>query len=661
MRGFGILHHLLNQRKRRNKYWERLNLKNANEIIKWGCIKPYFDTSYDFNTLDLETIDNDLFAIGVIENNVYKWYEDDFYNILNDFLISSVQNKKDILTWSKYDNTHIIKLLFKDVDDTTRKKLFLKIGKITPIYTYDYKNFTITIVNIIKYSVIFKIDDNQGNKPKNVIIYNLMNLFTTNLETTAKNYKINFYSKLGEQYHIIDKDKFYKDKKYNKMVIRANELDNLVLIHIAEKFLKNFYDISGGIMPKTIYTAGSIARSYLLSYKDDFGGGGNLAFNNIFKVLDEDMFNVLLDFSMQSYHGGKVEAYAIGYIREGFIIDKNSAYPHALSKLPQLTDKVHFIKGNRGLNKYFYAFIKCHIHIEDIKFIHSIIVKAVTNDINVSPYGYINDVIITKPEYDFLIENGISVHVVEYVAIEHLNIYPYEKMVNVLIQGRYTTKNDSLADLYKTIINSLYGITFELTPIYEEVDEEIIFKGYRAGDYFNPIIASYITAMTRIDLSMIDNHIIQNGGEVYMNMTDSITYNGDVNLDIFSKTKILGKYSMPEPIKNIYIMGTGRYEYQLDDKTYVVKNRGFIPKKTDKGFYSTIELSEEVIIKIKSFVTIFKSTTNSYSYEKLGYLLEDDYKIQPFNLGGKRFVINKKINLNKEYSFTRPLYLDKYY
>ena len=95
----------------------------------------------------------------------------------------------------------------------------------------------------------------------------------------------------------------------------------------------------------------------------------------------------------------------------------------------------------------------------------------------------------------------------------------------------------------------MYGLTYELTPIYNiNKDGKIVLIGYRAGDYFNPIIASYITGMTRSDLSNIDNHILQNGGELLFNMTDSIMYRGYYTR-YFSKTEVLGKYSILKKIK----------------------------------------------------------------------------------------------------------------
>ena len=168
-------------------------MKEAKDIIKWGRIKPYFDKNYSFNTIDIETVDNELFILGCTIDNKYNYYLDDFYNNFHKLLIRSVQNKKDILTWSRYDNTHLIKLILSKVKDKNEiDKYLLRIGKISPIYEYQFKTFKFTLENIIKDSLIIKITD-CNNRSVRVTIYNLKNLFTADLETTAKNYKIDYY------------------------------------------------------------------------------------------------------------------------------------------------------------------------------------------------------------------------------------------------------------------------------------------------------------------------------------------------------------------------------------------------------------------------------------------------------------------------------------
>ena len=74
----------------------------------------------------------------------------------------------------------------------------------------------------------------------------------------------------------------------------------------------------------------------------------------------------------------------------------------------------------------------------------------------------------------------------------------------------------TIANLLKTIINSLYGITYELTDTYKmDVKNNIVNIGYRSGDFFNPIIASHITSKTRTDISVMNNIIVERGGKNY--------------------------------------------------------------------------------------------------------------------------------------------------
>ena len=397
-------------------------MKLASEIKKWGVIKPFFDKTYKFNSIDIETVDNEMFIFGYILNGKYCYTESDFYDVFHNLLIESVRSKSDILTWSRYDNTHILKMLLSKIDDEDKiYKILRRVNKVSPVYTYNYKNFEIVLNDIIKDNFIFTINDGR-NKPKRITIYNLKNLYQDGLEKVAKNYGIDYYSKLGEEYHIIDKEKYYKDDEYKKMVLLSNELDNRVIIDIANIMLENFKKFTG-VYPKSIFTNGSIARSYLLAYKEI--KVKDLQFRSIFSK--SVYFNELLDYSMRAYHGGKIESYVLGYIEKAKISDETAAYPYALSKLPKLTNKVYYHTGTKLLNNFYYAFIRCDIIINNENFIHPVIVKNPINNANISPYGYIENVIITKIEYDYLINNGITVIVKDYYGIEHVDgVFPYK-------------------------------------------------------------------------------------------------------------------------------------------------------------------------------------------------------------------------------------------
>ena len=43
----------------------------------------------------------------------------------------------------------------------------------------------------------------------------------------------------------------------------------------------------------------------------------------------------------------------------------------------------------------------------------------------------------------------------------------------------------------------------------------------------------------------------------------------------------------------------------------------------------------------------------------MGHLIDDEYSINPFNLGGKRIIDNPEVDINKYYTTTSPLRMEK--
>lgn len=189
-------------------------MKLSTDIVKYGRPKPYFDKAYAFVTLDLETIDNELFMIGTSVDGKHEVVFDNFRNYLSDFFIYCVQHNKDILTWSRYDNTFIIKTLFSPLSDHDKTQILLRIGNITPLFDYEWKGFKIEITNVIKENVIITISDDEGHAKK-INIYNLKNLFEAGLEQVADDYGLAYYSKMGDEFHIIDRKRFDTDAAYH--------------------------------------------------------------------------------------------------------------------------------------------------------------------------------------------------------------------------------------------------------------------------------------------------------------------------------------------------------------------------------------------------------------------------------------------------------------
>lgn len=639
-------------------------MKKAGDIIKYGKVKKYgFKKEFEFNSIDIETVNNEVFLIGYHLNDIYNYTLDNFFDVLNDIFIKSVQENRDILTWSRYDNHFIIKiLLMTTLDNDNINEVLKKIGKISPIHSYNFRGYEIIINDVIKDSILLEIK--YGRSKKRLNLYNLKNLFNNDLLTVAKNYNLDYYSKLGEEFHLINKERFFNDEEYRKNVLLSNELDSKVIIDIAKRFLESYEQLTGTV-PKTIFTAGSIARSFMLSYEniDPY----KINFRHYFK--DNTYYNLLLDYTMKAYHGGKIDSYVLGYIESAKITDISSAYPSVIARLPEFTNEVIYRVGDDGLDEFYYAFIRCDVFIPESEFIHPLIIPSPLNPTNISPIGYMKDIIITKPEFNYLKRYekryNIKIKVHDYIAVVHKENYMFRHLIKDLFKKRlqYDKENNkALANLIKLIINSLYGITYELTPIYEIYDKDIEKTGLRAGDFFNPIIASYITAKTRCLLSSASMTIIENGGEIYLHMTDSIIYNGELPKCYYRDNKILGFFDKPKDIENVIILGAGRYEYTNDGR-YTIKNRGFNIREKSTSFYTKYNLNKDIIIKTNNFITFFKATTNKYSPEELGHIKEEEYNINPVNLGGKRLINQEelaKTNLNENFIKTYPIYLDEY-
>ena len=213
-------------------------MKQAQDIIKYGKIKKYgFRSNYAFNSIDIETVNNEMFLLGYHLNDVYNYTLKNFFDTINDIMIKSVQNNRDILTWSRYDNHFIMKtILMNTTGPNEINEILKRIGKISPVHTYTFKGYDITIHNVIKDSLIIEIK--YGRSKKMLNIYNLKNLFNSDLLTVAKNYNLTYYSKLGDEFHLINKERFYNDEEYKKMVIKSNQLDSKVIIDIANKFIE---------------------------------------------------------------------------------------------------------------------------------------------------------------------------------------------------------------------------------------------------------------------------------------------------------------------------------------------------------------------------------------------------------------------------------------
>lgn len=142
----------------------------------------------------------------------------------------------------------------------------------------------------------------------------------------------------------------------------------------------------------------------------------------------------------------------------------------------------------------------------------------------------------------------------------------FKKITNV----KSILSKDEFKDLADRLVLYLYE---SLETISSSSIESL---GYRAGEFFNPIYAAWVTSQTRLLLSRAANDIERNGGKVLLLMTDSIFWRGKIDnmpKEYYRDVKTTGFFEKPTKIDNLLSLGSGRYEYYINGK-YYSKRRG---------------------------------------------------------------------------------------
>jgi len=74
----------------------RNRMKKAEDIIKYGKVKKYgFKKDFEFNSIDIETVNNEIFLLGYHLNDIYNYTLENFFDVLNDIFINLVIRKID--------------------------------------------------------------------------------------------------------------------------------------------------------------------------------------------------------------------------------------------------------------------------------------------------------------------------------------------------------------------------------------------------------------------------------------------------------------------------------------------------------------------------------------------------------------------------------------
>jgi len=354
-------------------------------------------------------------------------------------------------------------------------------------------------------------------------------------------------------------DYFYKR---NMKQIREYCIQDCILTkELSEHWIELFHDAFG------FYPARWISEAYLAEKV--------LYYNKIHIPKFNDIPYDVQELASNSYFGGRIEILKRGYIGKAYLYDINSAYPYALTKVPELT-KGKWIQRKTINDKALLGFFKIKVNIPEVKF--------------VPPFPFRKDLMVCFPSGEFTtfttLEELRAVNAPKYYSIldswQYLDnnpIYPYKNFIENIYAKRMELKKrkDQLQLPLKIILNSIYGKTGQIV-------------NGRIGNIFNPVIFSFITGHTRAQLY---NFVKENNIEkdVVAFATDSICTTKKIEIN----SDKLGEFSLDKQALDVFYLQNGIYRF---NKIWKQRGLGSIGSKEIEHF-DTIERDGRLLMKFK--------------------------------------------------------------
>jgi hypothetical protein len=326
--------------------------------------------------------------------------------------------------------------------------------------------------------------------------------------------------------------------RHEEDILRYCYQDCLITKGLAE-LLRDTINRATGHYPKSFVSKASITKDLLRR---------TIRLPDITKIP----YNALA-FAYRSYHGGRFEIVQKGNIGKASLFDIVSAYPYHISNLVGLDNgSWHRVKDITDKAVYGFYLVRLSVKYANL----SPISYKLNNGVMVYPILESKLIYMTKQELEAY-DNSLQYEVITGWEYHTDNpIYPLKEYIHNLFRCKSQTSKESFEyDLYKILMNSIYGAYLE--KVY---DPETGL--WLSGKLFNPIWASMITALTRIDLWRYAQHDLAN---VIGFATDSILFKGEPDLPI---SKELGAWSFEDSGPAI-VVKSGIYQI---NKSY--KSRG---------------------------------------------------------------------------------------
>jgi hypothetical protein len=311
----------------------------------------------------------------------------------------------------------------------------------------------------------------------------------------------------------------------------------------------------------------------------------------------------------KAYFGGRIECLRMGHFKKAYYYDIHSAYPSIIASLVATDGK--WIRHEKYVrDDAVYAFVDCTLSIPVTVKVSPLAVRLQSNRI-VYPSGTFRRV-LTMAEFLYCERRGYVAKV--HKVIQHIWPkwrYPFGKVRDLYLQRQL---NPSQSYAIKIVLNAVYGKTAQMlnerlpTTIANSKTQWIegqAFKQKKTSKRFtNFVYASEITS--RIRMKLLEDIPSE---DVISYATDGVfTVKPVVGLDIGDN---LGQWSKSEEVTDLYVIGSGVYQYTDSEGKVVTKFRGFNPRD-----FNLVDLLKKAKERKTIPIRVVRNTSLRQSVEK---------------------------------------------
>ena len=461
--------------------------------------------------IDTETHDGNIFLICDSDGNFLD-YPDITFDGIAEFLF------KHEGSWLfcynlQYDAECILKLLPSEVFDPYRKKKRLR---------FEYKNYTITYIPKKQLKI------QKGSHT--VSLYDIAQYYEG--KSLPEAYSKNIRKPLDPQYlKMKEERKGFTLRRYlrHKKQIRNYCIkDCIITKELAEHWLDTFFGAYD------FYSANWISSGYLAEKV--------LIHNRIpIPLFNETLYDIQ-KLAWESFYGGRFELIQRGFIGYCCLYDINSAYPYALTFLPDITDGKWIASKKINPNSAL-GFFHIRAKIDYTVKIAPFPFRTVNNRI-IYPSGEFETFVTLEELKAVTGDPKIKYKIIDsYQFIPNGSCkYPFKEFINEQYDKRVILKKEKnpLERAIKIILNSMYGKTAQ------RVNNQM-------GNLFNPVIASYITGFARAQLyKFVKDHHLEN--DIVAFATDSIACRKKI---VGLNSEKLGEMKLDNEANDVYFLSNG--------------------------------------------------------------------------------------------------------